>query len=36
VTDDTFTFTVSGETATVGDVNGGGGVASAGPVTVSA
>ena len=36
VTDDTFTFTVSGETATVGDVNGGGGFASAGPVTVSA
>ena len=36
VTDDTFTFTVSGETATTGGVKGGGGFASAGPVTVSA
>ena len=36
VTDDTFTFTVSGETASTGDINGGGGISSAGPVTVSA
>ena len=36
VTDNTLTFTVSGETATTGGVNGGGGFASAGPVTVSA
>ena len=36
VTDNTFTFTVSGETATTGGVKGGGGFASAGPVTVSA
>jgi hypothetical protein len=36
VTDDTFTFTVSGETASTGNINGGGGISSAGPVTVSA
>tara|TARA_R110002012_G_scaffold279440_1_gene467452 strand:+ start:62 stop:565 length:504 start_codon:yes stop_codon:yes gene_type:complete len=36
VTDNTFTFTVSSETATTGGVKGGGGFASAGPVTVSA
>jgi hypothetical protein len=36
VTDDTYTFTVSGETATTGSIKGGGGQVSAGPVTVSA
>ena len=36
VTDDTYTFTVSGETATTGAIRGGGGQSSAGPVTVSA
>ena len=33
---DTYTFSVSGETASTGFVLGGGGTASAGPVTVSA
>ena len=33
---DTYTFSVSGETASTGSVRGGGGTASAGPVTVSA
>lgn len=33
---DTYTFSVSGETASAGFVLGGGGTASAGPVTVSA
>jgi hypothetical protein len=33
---DTYTFSVSGETASTGFVQGGGGTASSGPVTVSA
>ena len=33
---DSYTFTTSSETATTGNVKGGGGFASAGPVTVSA
>ena len=36
VNDDRYTFTASSGTATAGNVNGGGGTASAGPVTVSA
>ena len=36
VDDDSYTFTASSGTATVGNIRGGGGVASAGPVTVSA
>tara|TARA_R110000796_G_scaffold77872_2_gene174056 strand:+ start:1515 stop:2015 length:501 start_codon:yes stop_codon:yes gene_type:complete len=36
VTDDTYAFTASGGTATVGSKNGGGSIASAGPVTVEA
>jgi hypothetical protein len=36
VDSDFYTFAVDSETATTGDVLGGGGVASAGPVTVSA
>ncbi len=36
VNDNTYTFSASGETATSGNTTGGGGVASAGPVTVSA
>jgi len=36
VDDDTYTFTASSGTATVGNTRGGGGFASAGPVTVSA
>ena len=36
VDDDTYTFTVSTDTATVGNINGGGGLASAGPVTLTA
>ena len=36
VTTDTYTFTANGETATSGGVVGGGGRATAGPVTVSA
>jgi hypothetical protein len=33
---DSYTFTTSSETATTGNIKGGGGFASAGPVTVSA
>jgi|TARA_R100001086_G_scaffold136031_4_gene70874 hypothetical protein len=36
VNDDTYTFSAGSETATSGNTTGGGGVASAGPVTVSA
>jgi len=36
VDDDNYTFTASSGTATVGNIRGGGGFASAGPVTVSA
>ena len=36
VTTDTYTFTANGETASTGGVAGGGGRATAGPVTVSA
>ena len=36
VDDNTYTFSASGETATSGNTTGGGGIASAGPVTVSA
>ena len=36
VDDDSYTFTASSGTATVGDIRGGGGFASAGPVTLSA
>jgi len=36
VDDDNYTFTASSGTATVGNIRGGGGVASAGPVTLSA
>ena len=36
VNDDRYTFTASSGTATAGNVNGGGGTSSAGPVTVSA
>ena len=36
VDDDNYTFTASSGTATVGSIRGGGGFASAGPVTVSA
>lgn len=36
VDDDTYTFTSGSGTASTGDVDGGGGFASAGPVTVSA
>ena len=36
VNDDSYTFTASSGTAAVGNIRGGGGVASAGPVTVSA
>ena len=36
VNDDRYSFSVSGETATTGSIQGGGGVASAGPVTVEA
>ena len=34
--DDFYTFTASSGTATVGDLEGGGGTASAGPVTLPA
>ena len=36
VDDNTYTFTVSTDTATVGNIRGGGGIASAGPVSISA
>jgi hypothetical protein len=36
VSDDTYTFSAGSETATSGNTTGGGGTASAGPVTVSA
>tara|TARA_R110000796_G_scaffold61047_1_gene141225 strand:- start:3731 stop:4234 length:504 start_codon:yes stop_codon:yes gene_type:complete len=36
VNDNTYTFSATGETATSGNTVGGGGIASAGPVTVSA
>ena len=36
VDDNTYTFTVSTDTATVGNIRGGGGIASAGPVSITA
>ena len=36
VNDDRYSFSVSGETATTGSIQGGGSVATAGPVTVDA
>ena len=35
LTDDTYTFAVSSETATTGNIRGGGNIVTAGPVTVS-